>query len=326
MPGMPANPTVPPNPPQVSFFVQQAVTAPTTQDNLRGMIGEVLGWNPEASSLQVTKWLNNAYRSIIRERLWYGTKVRGQVHVPDLYSTGTISLVPGEAVVVGNGTAWDDQFIGRQLRMGMTEPIGTVRSVEDPTHLTLDLPWGGYPHNNSAYRIFLACVSLGANIRRVEHMVNLRNGWKFRGVHVPHEYLQSIDPRRARVQQPFLLADYAVSALGHPIFELYPHPLVAQAFPWTGWLQPADLREDEDAPIAFIGSDILVNMAIAEALSIPGPRFNLMLAGDRNKRALYELAKLRVQDDNLAMQDLRWEFANYSYAPEEGESAQDREW
>src|SRR4051812_15131187 len=111
-------PVVTINPIAVPGQVNQSSMAPTTQKNFRQMIGEVQQWNADAPVPMIMSWLNKAYREVLDKRLWYGLMVRGQVAVPNVYTTGTVSFVSGSADVVGTNTVWDPTFVNRQIRAG----------------------------------------------------------------------------------------------------------------------------------------------------------------------------------------------------------------
>src|SRR5574341_415224 len=143
----------------------------TTQLNLRQMVGEVLQWNPDAPEPMVRRWLANTYRKVIDHRHWYGALVRGQVTVPDAVSGGTVTVTEGNTTVTGVGTAFIADMVGRQFRIGFSNPIYTIDAVNSATELILDLPWGGKTTAGVAYIIFQNIVSLGANIKMPFAMV-----------------------------------------------------------------------------------------------------------------------------------------------------------
>jgi len=67
------------------------------------------------------------------------------------YTTGTIvSIANGAAAVVGSGTSWTSQMVGRWIRITMSDTANTgdgvwyeIAGVTDTTHLTLDRLYGG---------------------------------------------------------------------------------------------------------------------------------------------------------------------------------------
>ena len=79
------------------------------------------------------------------------------------YTTGTIvSIASGAAAVVGSGTAWTSQMVGRYIRITYSDTANTgdglwyeIASVTDATHLTLTRNYGGtsISAGSSAYTI-----------------------------------------------------------------------------------------------------------------------------------------------------------------------------
>lgn len=71
-----------------------------------------------------------------------------------IYSTGTVSVTNGNAVVTGTGTAWVLALVagGMFTRLGVAVPI---LSVTDDTNLTLAYPWPGATAAAAAYAIAL---------------------------------------------------------------------------------------------------------------------------------------------------------------------------
>lgn len=257
------------NPGQVNQ-TQQAVV---TQDNMGKMLGRVIQWNPDAPSTEVRKWINDTYRSIVDGRSWAGLMIRGQVTVPNIYTAGTVTLTLGQPTVVGVGTAWDQTFVGRQLRAGFSTGFYNIQSVQDATHLTLDLPWGNFTLVNNGYTIQQPWVTLGANMKRIKTMVNQRQGYRMI-LGIPQDTLNLWDTWRTSTGWTWGVSRKELTSTGAAQFEMYPCPTFQQVFPYLAYVQPPDLVNDADFPYPFIPSDVLVLPAIANALVFRGPKLN----------------------------------------------------
>lgn len=297
----------------VANFVNPASRPPSTQLNYREMIGEIQSWNPDIDALQAGRMINNAYRRVIDARLWYGLVIKGQVVVPDAYSTGTVSLSNGSTTVVGTGTNWTLEMAGRQFRSGFSFPIYTIASVTDPTHLELDLSWGGKDLPNVGYQIFQSIVSPHPNLKNMLAMVNQKQGYRIK-LHIPQEVINIYDTWRTTTGWTFLLADAYPSADGQPQFELYPPPTFQQAFPFLGYVQPPDMKDDKDFPVAFVRSDLLVLGALPDAMLFRGKNskyYDPMTAKYKTAQFQEELQKMALNDNNQLMRDLVWEFEKF---------------
>lgn len=282
--------------------IQLASAPATNQYTFREMVGQVMQSNPDAPALMVQRWVQNAYRRIIDRRNWYGLLVLGQCVVPNVYTRGNVALTIGSQSVQGTGTSWTADMVGRQFRSGFMTPFSTITEVDVTNQvLTLNLPWGGPTNSSSGYSIFQNIVSLGSNIKRVFQMVNQRQGYALL-LNVPQDILNIYDTWRTYTGWTYLLANYSPSPTGDPQFELYPIPTFQQAFPFMAYTQPPDLSADNDYPASFIRGDIIIDMAMADALMYRGKSnkyYDPNEAKRRSDRAAYQIEQLALADNNL---------------------------
>jgi len=287
--------------------------SPTTQLNFRQMVGEVMQWNPDLPVQMAKRFLQNSYRRIVDSRDFYGNLVKGQVSVPNAYTTGTANLVNGSPVVNGVGTNWVDSMIGEQFRVGFSTPIYTIVNVVSPTQLQLDLPWGSPTQSNLGYQIFQNIVNFGPNIKRLLDVVNQVQGYRL-GLNIPQTVLDIYDTWRTNMGWTILVANYAPSPTGVPQFELYPPPTYQQTFPFLAYVQPPDLIQDTDAPVVSIRSDVIVYGAIPHALLFRGKKSNYydpQTAQYFQKMFEMELQKNKMNDNDLYQKDVIWEYSKW---------------
>lgn len=300
----------------VSFQVGVSSQPATTQLNFRQMAGEVQQWNPEAPPTMIARWIQNAYRRLIDERNWYGTLVKGIISVPDVYSTGIATFTNGSTAVTGVGTAWDNTFVGRQIRVGFSTPFYTIKSVEGAGALTMDLPWGEPTFVNTGYLVFQSVINLGNNVKRLEAMVNQRQGWRL-WVNLPQEVTNIRDTWRAAMGFTYACSNYMPSADGSIQWELYPAPTSQQSFPFSAFVQPPDISDDNPFPLLGLRSDVLVMMAIPDALlfrSRNSKYYDPQTAQVKRGEAQIEIEKMKRADDNMWLADLQWNFGAYPMA------------
>lgn len=298
----------------VTPYIALTAQPPTTQLNLRQMMGEVQLWNPDAPVWLVRRWIANNYRALVDHKNWSGMLVRGQVTVPTAYAVGNVSVTTGSNVVTGNGTAWDITMVGRQFRVGFTTPISTITQVNPVAQtLLLDTPWGGVSLTGAGYQIFQNLVSFGPRIKNLFTVVNQAQGFRLQ-LHVPQEVLNINDTWRTSTGWTFAVSDREASPLGEQQYELYPIPTFQQAFPFLASIQPPDLVNDGDYPAPYIRADIIVTMSIADALIYHGKQSKWYDPGQSQAlraKAQYELEKCARQDNDWIQKDLRWEFERY---------------
>jgi hypothetical protein len=74
----------------------------------------------------------------------------------DDYTTGTIAVTNGSTAVVGSGTAFTANMVGRSLGVTDSNPDGAIykiASFTDTTHITLENDYGGNTNGGASYMI-----------------------------------------------------------------------------------------------------------------------------------------------------------------------------
>ncbi len=313
MPIVPIQPGVGP-----STQVTPVIPNSSTQSNLGQMIGHVLAWNPDQSASDVETLLNNAYRTIVDMRTWAGLMVRGQIAVPNVISTGTVSVTYGSPIVVGVGTSFDPTMSFYQFRVGFTTGFYNIIQINSATELTLDLPWGNPTQTNVSYQIMNNVVQLGYNVKRVFECLNQRQGYRL-FTNVPQGVIDVYDTWRTGVGWTFLMSPREFNPYtGAQYFELYPPPTYQQTFPFLAYVQPPDLTDDAQAPYPFLRSDILEKMVISQVLLKGGPKqnrfYDQFTAQYKAREATADLQEAISMDDSQGMQGLLWDYAQYPFS------------
>jgi hypothetical protein len=315
MPIVPGNPIFPN---QYGFNGSQPYT---TQLNFRQMIGEVQMWNPDIDPFLIGRIINNNYRKIIERRNWYGLMVRGQVSTPQMYNTGTASVTNGSNIVTGVGTNWTPALQGQQFRIGFTNPFQTVVQVINATTLQLDMPYGAQSLTSTGYQIAQVFATLGANVRYILDAVNQQQGWRM-AVNVPQQTLNETDTWRTNVGWSYAFSNREPTPDGQLQIEIYPIPFFLQVFPFLAYTQPPNMVADNDSPVMFIRSDVLVLMSIADALVWRGKNnkyYDPTIAQMKKQEAEIELQKMERNDDSMYQQDVVWDYGlEWGYAVGQG--------
>lgn len=292
----------------------QLETASSTQSTFRQMCGEIKQWRPDAPDTMVEKWVQNAYRAIIDERNWFGLLVRGVFSSANIKNGGTVSVTAGSTTVTGVGTDFSADDVGRQFRTGFATPCTTIASVEGPTGMTLEVPWGSADVSGSSYSIFTQLAILGPNVKRVKSMVNQLQGYRLR-LDTPSQQIDAWDTWRTAVGYTRFLASASPSPKGEPRWELWPIPTVRQPFPFLAYVQPDDLSDDT-YPLAWIRTDLIVLRALSDALMFKrdSPYYDPQVATWKRREYMAELEKMIRDDDNRDPKDLIWNFEQYPIA------------
>ena len=284
------------------------------EKNFAQMIGEVLSWNSAASSEMVKNWINHAVRRILDRRLWYGLMLKGQLVSPPFYSAGSVALTTNSATVVGTGTAFTTDMVGRSLRVGYNNPIYNIIAVTDATHLTLELPWGGPSYSSVGYFIAQYYYSI-PNIKFIFDAINLqlqRRMW----TNLTQATLNARDPSRIQIMYSWGIAAMPPDPNGNYQVELYPAAMIQQAIPYLAYVQPPNLVDDSNVLPAYIRADVVIASAISECLLYRQKENTYYdsataIAISRTKATEFEreLLSMEQADEQLYRQDVvqRWE-------------------
>ena len=286
------------------------------QQNFGQMVGECQSWNPNASAAMIQNWINNHVRKFYDRRLWYGLMTRGQIVTPKFYSQGQVSLTLGSTTIVGAGTTFTPDMVGRALRVGYNNPIYQIVSVTDATHLTVDLPWGAPTLGPVGYYIVKYYYSI-PNIKYILTAVNLQLQQRM-VTNLNQFSLNSIDPSRQQLMYSWGIAGMPPDPNGNYQFELYPASMVQQAIPYVAYVQPPNLVNDEDTLPPFVRCDIIKNFTIPDVLRYRtkenpyyDPATALTIAGEKMKEAESEAMRTEQADENLYRQDIVLDFEQF---------------
>jgi hypothetical protein len=300
-----------------------SVQAASTQLNYRQMLSEITSANPDVDPMVAGRWINNSYRRIIDKRSWYGLKIRGQVTAGNPYNTGFVNVTQGSSIVNGIGTAWSTapagvvgSLVGLQFRTSFTLGYQTIVNVISPTQLQLDTPYSSQTLASTGYYIAAVYMDFGANVKRLLWAVNQQQGWPM-NVNVPVQVINARDTWRISLGWSTDFAVRSMSPTGSLIMELWPAPYSLQSFPFEAYQQPPDLVMDNDAPVPWIASDLIVAGAMPKAYMHGGPRSKYydstaaaMFRGEYKER----LEEMGMADNNMDQQDVSWD-----YGMEEGQ-------
>ena len=226
------------------------------------LVAELVGTCPKLSALHAGQLVNRAWSKVRDFRTWsFNIVADAQLFVPAVISAGTVatatfgsqSIVMDaaagaalNAVVTANPPLAGAIGIGRQIRLGETNglssPIGpnyTILAWDNLTlTITIDKPFGEESISNSAYQVikcYYAAPGLpytspstpDPGLVRFLSIVNRANGYAFSGRNLnwSQEALNSIDPQRGGQGDAYIQANYGRTAVGLPVFELYPNPV-----------------------------------------------------------------------------------------------------
>jgi len=285
------------------------------QLGFRQMINQVCAWNPDLDPMWAGRFINDAYREVIDSYQWYALKVRGNINIPKITTTGTCILTTGSNIVQGIGTAWTNSLIGFQFRGGFQGPWRTINNVNAITQqLTIDTPYGGATRTGG-YQCQCVYAMLGANVKYLLHARNQNQGWPIE-VNGNQETIDAWDVWRVSLGWTTYFATLPPTPDGQFQIEMWPTPYQPQVFPFEAYIQPPDMMLDNDSPVSFIRADVLVRRAIADAKLFGGRQskyYDPLVAGQKMKEFYSTLEQMQNASNMLDQQDVTWR-----YGAEEG--------
>lgn len=150
------------------------------------------------------KAVNAAYQSLLRSRpnggVWFGLKTSTLMTMLPDRTGGTVSLVQGDALVVGVGTAFNPTVDpSRYLKIGALVPL-RIDSVQSATQLTLAQPWGEASLPSSTYNIMSPRYVLPTDADRVIRLVGPQ--WPLR--RMTFDNIDIVDPGRNVRGEPLI--------------------------------------------------------------------------------------------------------------------------
>ena len=285
--------------------------AESTQLNYGEMLREITSVNPNVDPMIAGRWINNYYRNIVKKRTWYGLKVRGQIGVPTVYSTGQALFTQGSFIVQGTGTAWVTGFVGLQIRPNFNSAYQTITHVNVATQqITLDMPFAQPTIGAGGYQIIQAYVTLGANCKRLMWATNQLFGWPM-DVDTKVESINAWDTWRQNLGWPRVMAKRPATPDGQLQVEIWPTPVAAQVFPFEAYTEPLNLVNESDTVLAWIPTDVIVAGAKSEAYLHGGRKsdyYDPSTAATLRAEYKAAVAEAELADENLEVQDVTWDY------------------
>lgn len=169
-------------------------------------------------------------------------------------------------------TITSSSLAGLQLNYGSGYPIFTVLSIQSPTQLQMDNPWGGPALSNVEYQIVMMYCTIDPRLKVIVDIVDQQVGRRLES-YVPETVVNTTDPQRTATGDPLALLQNTPTVAGTMTYEIWPTPTAArQLFVLCG-LQWPDLRMDTDRAPWFIDPNLFVTGAMADVLRIKNVRF-----------------------------------------------------
>ena len=264
---------------------------------------------PAASYFLRRSWIDFAFRQLWDYKLWSWQRKRGQFLMSQVYNAGTVDVTRGSFTVVGNGTVFTTDMVGRQFRTNVNSPIYTIAAWTDPQHIDLTEVWGKSTALAQGYSIYNAYVTVPSDFQNFICVWDPNFNWQLE-TNVTQEELNAWDAQRANTGTAYVVAsnDYETFFNNPPLpqYEIWPHQRAEYVYPFMYVSRPPDLSDPGASLPRYIRGDVLIEAALAQAARWPGPSkdapnpyFNLQLAMQHDARALDMIRDIARTDDEL---------------------------
>lgn len=222
------------------------------------------------------QFIRDRYRRMLSARDWSGTRREAEFLLSGMKSDGSVDVIRNDVSVIGNGTTFDADDVGRQFKCGTGSPIYTVTAVDvGAQELTLDRVYGVTTAVAQSYYIIDAYLTPPDDFMRFTTIVDPLQGWQLRHW-VTQQELNAMDPQRTFFGNPYLLADKffnnatAGSSEPKPMYEAWPYNSGTRTLYYNYIIRVPDLIQDADVPVWPINTDVLVSGALADVARWPG--------------------------------------------------------
>jgi hypothetical protein len=259
-----------------------------------------------SAAVTETNWVDatpTAMTGIAPDRTLYVDSTTSAEAVPVAETTGTTFNGKFTKAHAAGATVLCSSLAGRQFRLGVGNPIYTVRAVHSTTELELTVPWSGAAVSASAYQILGMYYTMAVDLKDTLLVLDPQQGIPIR-THVPLAEVNWRDPQRSSSGPPCSLVDFMPNECGNMQYELWPPQTSAYQIPYVYTRQWPQLYRDTDRPPWFLNPTVLVHGAIADALRFKvnkdDPFHNPALAREYEARFLQGVEDAKNADESKA--------------------------
>lgn len=308
---------------------------------------ELVGWIPDLEYGLAQILVNRAWKDIREARLWSWLRGYGVLVAPQNITTGTVSVTQFSPTVNLSAAAnaalnnlQNPLITLRQFRSGQG-PVYNIASYSNGSStLTLDRPYmeaTAASQSYQCYRCYYQAADASGNLitdfLMFKEMYNPIDGYAIIGenLRITRAEIDARDPTRGAQDLLYTMASFGVDANGYPIFEAWPHPTSARAYPYLYQKRGQPLSASVDIP-GTLSKDLLVTKALDYAYDwaiVNQSRFpslkgiNFQLAKAENLRKYHGskekpggiLQDAMRNDDNLMVENFLPQLRDYLQYP-----------
>lgn len=254
----------------------------------------------DANAALVARWMNNRYRELVSKVKFRHLRNVGELSLPAVINTGTITVTRGSTAVAGAATTFETEVgSGTQEHYYFRTRTAWYRiaSITDETNLVLESAFAEDDVSAGSYYIVKRTHSIATDGRWVGDFYHTRLRRRLSLVSL--DELDALAPGRTLVAHyPLYIAQIGVDSSGYGKYEIYAPPANSEIINYIYWKIPSSLTLSTTFPL------VIDPYVIKEGVLVDLYRYNMSIEA---KKGNVEVAALWRNESRT--QDTTWKRA-----------------
>ena len=282
-------------------------------DDFDGIARKLLLRVPKLGPFIARDLVKKSFQDIKDIFSWSWRFKRGQLTVPNAYTTGTAAVTYGSPTVTITTGVVSADHVGRQFRTGTASPILTITDMDAGANTyTLSDNWTDVTATGVAYKVYQAYLTMPSDFQSFRSIVDPEHYWPIQTDNVNLTMIDKRDPQRAVIgSPPRVLVQYDYYN-GLARYELWPHQ-TSQAYYLMAYVSTYGEAFDTGIVVpSTLGDDVILERALMYAAKWAGPNYQ-----DRNpyfgentaqfhQRNFDRRIGILIKEDTERMQESIW--------------------
>lgn len=204
----------------------------------------------DANAIAAAKWIDNRYKEMVSRVRFRHLREVGELSLPAVYDTGTVTITRGSTTVTGSSTQFEtDLSSGSQEYYYFRTSTAWYRisSVTSETELELSSAFAEDDVSAGSYKIVKRFHPLASDARWMGDFVHTRLRKRLERVSL--DMLDIRAPGRSLAGNiPHLVAQVGVDSNGYVEVEVYPPPVESEIIHYIYWTLPSTLAIGSTIP------------------------------------------------------------------------------
>ena len=215
---------------------------PTVEEVARDVAGLV---GSDNDLLLVGQWVSRRWQEVANSTTLKALQRIGELVVPAAYNTGTVSATRGSNVLTGVSTAWDQNLVGRHLRIQVN--WYEIVQVASATSIVLKSNYAEDTISGASYHIIQRRNKLAPDARKLGIFVHMRLRRPLQTV--SQMGLNMMIASRFEVNSvPSFISELNPDTDGTRQVEIYPYPMDTELIHYQYWAEPPALGFNDYIP------------------------------------------------------------------------------